>query len=159
MVSEPKYSLPEVERRWLVAPSHLSMLEGQSYREVEDLYVAQTRLRLRRVSGTNGEVVYKFCKKYGKASSSLVNSITNLYLSESEYLVLAALKGNAVCKRRYSLAGGAIDVYAGEPVVAVFEVEFGSEQEAEQYVPPSFVGEEVTSNELYSGAALAAKGA
>ena len=154
--AQPKYSIAEVERRWLVAPNSLSVVAGQPCREIEDLYVAQTLLRLRKMTGNTGEVVYKLCKKYDK-SASLSQPITNLYLTEAEYRVLASLKGNAVRKQRYSVAGGSIDVYPGSPVVALFEVEFKTEREAEQYVPPSFAGEEVTRNAYYSGAALAAR--
>jgi CYTH domain-containing protein len=156
MGAQPKYSLAEIERRWLVSPGSLFMLEGQPYCEIEDLYVGETQLRLRKVSSASGEVVYKFCKKYSKYSS-LSQPITNLYLSETEYRALAALKGNVVRKRRYFVAGGSVDVYHGSPVVAVFEVEFDSEREAERYVPPGFAGEEVTNNASYSGAALASR--
>lgn len=152
--TQPKYSIIEVERRWLVAPSALSIVDGQPYRELEDLYVGKTQLRLRKVTSANGGVVFKLCKKYVKCSS-LSQPTTNLYLSEVEYRTLAQLEGNAVRKRRYSVAGGSIDVYYGSPAVAVFEVEFESVREAELYIPPSFVGKEVTNDEAYSGAALA----
>lgn len=153
----PKYSLPEIERRWLVAPNELSMLEGQPYREIEDLYVDGTRLRLRKISSTNGEVVFKFCKKYGQRSP-LSQPITNLYLSKEEYQALAQLSGKVTRKRRYAVAGGSVDVYEGTPVIAVFEIEFASEQEAACYQPPSFVSEEVTHDEPYTGAVLAMRG-
>ncbi|MBX3452340.1 MAG: hypothetical protein KF777_22480 [Planctomycetaceae bacterium] len=154
----PKYSLPEIERRWLVAPNELSMLEGQPYREIEDLYVDGTQLRLRKISSANGEVVFKFCKKYGKRSP-LSQPITNLYLSKEEYHTLAQLSGKVARKRRYSIAGGSVDVYEGTPVIAVFEIEFASEQDAKRYQPPSFVSDEITRDESYSGAAIAGRGA
>jgi len=83
--------------------------------------------------------------------------VTNLYLSRAEYDLLSQLPGNRVLKRRYSLAGGSLDLYGnGE---TFFEIEFASEAEAASYVPPSFVSEEVTDNQAYSGAAFAARGA
>jgi hypothetical protein len=40
--------------------------------------------------------------------------------------------------------------------MAVFEIEFDSDQAAEIYEPAAFVGEEVTDNPAYTGLALAA---
>lgn len=151
----PKYSLLEVERRWLVEPSRLAALDFQAYREINDRYLGGTQLRLRRVTSASGEVALKFCKKYGKGAG-LSEAITNLYLSETEYTALAHLPGAQVKKRRYAVAGGALDVYENPNAgLAVFEVEFESPAEAMQYVPPSFTGREVTHDARYTGAALA----
>jgi CYTH domain-containing protein len=69
---------------------------------------------------------------------------------------LSALPGRVVRKRRYLLEGGAVDVYfERDPVVAIFEVEFESEDEAAAYRPPSFVTREVTSDPEFSGASIA----
>lgn len=157
MSASPKYAIAEVERRWLVELSAVGPLEALAFREIEDLYLLGTGLRLRKVLQPSGGAVFKFCKKYGK-TSLLSQPTTNLYLSEAEYNLLAQLSGRRVRKRRYAIAGGALDLYdRGE--LAVFEVEFQSEAEAERYIPPSFVREEVTNNASYSGAALAVRGA
>jgi hypothetical protein len=153
---QPKYAIAEVERRWLVDLAAVGSLEGLPYREVEDLYIADTHLRLRKMKNDQGQVVLKLCKKYGK-SSGLSEPITNLYLSQAEYALLAQLHGKAVCKRRYPFHGGALDVYLTPSTFAVFEVEFPSESEAAWYIPPTFAREEVTNNPLYSGAALASR--
>jgi CYTH domain-containing protein len=108
------------------------------------------------MTNADGVVVYKFCKKYGKRSA-LSEPITNLYLTEKEYQALSSLDGDRMHKRRYGIAGGAIDVIEGEPAFAVFEVEFESEREAEEYLPPPFAGEEITGNHAYTGAAIAAR--
>lgn len=141
--TNPKYSIAEVERRWLVPPGFVATLEGLSYRILEDLYIGQTMLRLRKVTDPLGDVVYKLCKKYGQGAS-LSNPMTNIYLSQAEYQALSALDGTRVCKRRYSIAGGAVDVYPGTSPLVIFEIEFESEQEAQGYLPPNFVGKEVT---------------
>ncbi|GLQ98253.1 hypothetical protein GCM10007863_26730 [Dyella mobilis] len=133
---------------------YLGRLEDLPYRTVEDLYIEGTLLRLRKMTDLSGAVVYKLCKKYGRGDS-LANPITNIYLSEREYLSLAALLGSRVCKRRYGVAGGSIDVYPGADAVAIFEMDFRSESEAASYVPPDFVGDEVTDCAQYSGAVLA----
>lgn len=157
-MAHPKYSLSEIERRWLVSPGFLTTLVGRPHWVVEDLYVEGTQLRLRKMTSSRGEVVYKFCKKYGRAAS-LANPMTNLYLSEVEYRTLSMLKGKSISKRRYPIAKGSNDVYAGLPTLAIFEVEFESEGDAAGYVPPDFVGDEVTDHAQYSGAALASRAA
>jgi CYTH domain-containing protein len=157
MSATPKYAIAEIERRWLVELQAVGPLEDVPFRDIQDLYFPGTALRLRKVENPSGETVYKFCKKYGKASA-LSEPTTNLYLSEAEYRVLAQIAGWMACKRRYGIAGGALDLYAHSEF-AVFEVEFQSEAEAEQYAPPSFVREEVTNNTFYSWAELALRGA
>ena len=153
MSEAPKYSRLEIERRWLVDLSAVD-LASASFREIEDLYVDDTRLRLRKVSGSNG-VVYKLGKKYGR-TTSLSEPITNLYLTEGGIRHLADLPGRRTRKRRYSLSRGSVDVYL-EPItdVAVFEVEFDDEKSAKEYEPPPFVTREVTNETAYSGASLA----
>ncbi|WP_377301201.1 hypothetical protein [Rhodanobacter umsongensis] len=153
-MAHPKYSLPEIERRWLVSPGCPTGLENLPHWVVEDMYIEGTHLRLRKMSSSRGEVVYKFCKKYGRVAS-LANPMTNIYLSEAEYRTLSMLKGRSICKRRYAVAGGSIDVYPDLPSVAIFEMEFESEGDAADYVPPGFVGDEVTRDAQYSGDALA----
>ena len=134
-------------------------LDAQPYREIEDLYIAGTQMRLRKIESKGSKAIFKLCKKYGKASA-LSEPVTNLYLSEAEHGLLSRqLSGSVLRKRRYSVAGGALDIYAGHNAVALFEVEFRSEAEAQSYVAPTFVGQEVTGYEAYSGAALASAGA
>lgn len=153
----PKYAKCEVERRWLVEREVVETLELGPYREIEDAYVQGTGMRLRKVSEAGAQAVFKLCKKYGK-SSDLCEAMTNLYLSEAEYVLLRSkLGGKLVKKVRYAIAGGSLDLYEGDPSMAVFEIEFSSEDEAASYAPPSFVGVEVTAHPFYSGAALAGR--
>ena len=153
MTEAPKYSRPEIERRWLADLAAID-LGGIPFREIDDLYIADSRLRLRRISGPH-ELVFKLCRKYGKRTL-FSEPIANLYLSEHEYRLLARLPGNRARKRRYALQGGSLDVYL-EPNrdMAVFELEFDDEGSATEYVPPAFVTREVTNETAYSGAALA----
>ena len=156
MNASPKHALLEIERRWRVDLQAAGPLDGLPFREIEDLYFPGSGLRLRKVLLPSGEAVFKFCKKYGK-SSALAEPSTNLYLTEAEHGLLARLPGHAVRKRRYAIAGGALDLYRGGQF-AVFEIEFESEAEAAAYLPPEFVRDEVTGDPSYSGAALAARG-
>jgi CYTH domain-containing protein len=152
MIETLKYSSLEIERRWLVDLSAVD-LGHTPFREIEDLYIADSRLRLRKVSGPN-EVIFKLGKKYGKRTA-LSEPMTNLYLTENEYRRLATLPGHHTRKRRYSLQRGSLDVYF-EPNedLAVYEVEFDDEQSAAEFKPPSFVTREITNESAFSGASL-----
>jgi CYTH domain-containing protein len=153
MTDLPKYSKIEIERRWLVDLSAVD-LEAVPYREIEDLYIADSRLRLRRVIADD-KVTFKLCKKYGRRTL-WSEPITNLYLTEVEYRRFAALAGHRSLKRRYSLAQGSLDVYQEpHPGLAIFEAEFADEPAAASFTPPNFVTREITAEPQFSGAALA----
>lgn len=154
----PKYAQWEIERRWLVEPRAVESLELGPPREIEDVYLPGTGLRLRKLSEAGAPPVFKLCKKYGK-SVGRSEAITNLYLTEAEYTLLrSALDGQRVRKVRRAVAGGSLDLYPGAPSLAVFEIEFDSEDAAATYVPPDFVTVEVTTHPAYSGASLAGRG-
>src|SRR5689334_22378510 len=103
MMPPPKYSLPEIERRWLVDLQKAGPLDGLDYRDIEDHYITGSRLRLRKMMVREGEPVYKLCKKYG-ASSPGHQHITNIYLTADEYALLSRLPGSRLFKRRYAIA-------------------------------------------------------
>ncbi|HKR36264.1 MAG TPA: hypothetical protein VJT10_15590 [Steroidobacteraceae bacterium] len=153
MTEPPKYSLMEIERRWLVDLSAVD-LRSTPFREIDDLYIEGSRLRLRSISGSN-ELTFKLCKKYGKRTA-LSEPITNLYLTDEEYRRLAVLPGHRTRKRRYSLQVGSLDVYV-EPNqgLAVLEVEFADERSAKEFAPPHFATREITGEAEFSGASLA----
>ena len=99
MQSIPKYSILEIERRWLVNPNKIGNLEQEPFRKIEDLYITGTRLRLRLVEDKYGKIIYKLGKKYGK-HSKIVEPITTLYLSPSEYEALSILPGKKAKKEK-----------------------------------------------------------
>ncbi len=152
----PKYARIELERRWLVDASERPRLEPLPCKRIEDKYLTNTRLRLRAVTDADG-TVYKLCKKYGGTGSS--EAMVNVYLTKLEYDVLNALAGHDLEKRRYTFAGGALDVFGGPLTgLVVFEAEFASEREALSCAPPDFVTREVTGVPEYEGATLAERG-
>jgi len=154
MRDTPKYSAIEIERRWLVDLGAVGDLEPLRSREIEDLYVSGSRLRLRKVTEPDGSTVYKLGKKYGKRSAA-VEPVTNIYLTEVEYRHLSVLPGATTVKRRYSLGGGALDIYQRPHAgLAVYEIEFDDEASAEVYRPPSFVIREITAESSLSGVSL-----
>lgn len=149
----PKYSIAEIERRWLVDIGDVGDLAGRPFRLIEDLYIENSRLRLRAITEADGGRVFKLGKKYGKRAPTS-EPITMLYLTESEHRLFAALPGARSTKRRYALEGGSVDLYESPPI-AIFEVEFVDEATAAAYRPPAFAGREITNDPGYTGAALA----
>ena len=110
-----KYSRLELERRFLIgtAPAGIELGPGFS---IEDRYIQDTRLRLRKIDGPEGSA-YKLTQKYASHGDPAVCVITNIYLDRSEYLALKALPGKVLRKsrRRFTFEGRnfALDVYEG----------------------------------------------
>jgi CYTH domain-containing protein len=153
-VARPPYAVPEIERRWLVEPATAQALATGPAVHISDRYIDATRLRLRRVSETNGEIVYKLCKKYGDAPGA--ESITNLYLSAAEFQQFDTLPGWVVEKQRYRTQDGCLDIYStGSHGLAVFEREFADAMEAVSSPSPAFVEREITGSAAFTGSALA----
>jgi CYTH domain-containing protein len=150
-----KYSLPELERRWLVREGAVPALASASRRIIEDKYIQGGRLRLRAVFADGSEPIYKLGKKYGRDGTE-PEQVVSVYLTEQEYGSLLVLPGANLRKVRYGVEGGSLDVLeCPSPGLAIFEVEFQSQSAAEAYIAPAFVGEEVTFSANYSGYALA----
>jgi CYTH domain-containing protein len=152
-----KYSLPEIERRWLVHEDRLPALAGARRREIEDSYLHGGRLRLRAVRAEGVEPIFKLGKKYPRVGAE-PEQVVSVYLSQGEHEVLRGLPGRIARKARYSIEGGSLDVYEHpRPRPIIFEVELTCQAEAEAYLPPGFVAEEITFEERYTGYALAAE--
>lgn len=150
----PKYSAAEIERRWFVDLSQVGSLTALPRREIEDLYIAGTHMRLRKVSAEGEAVIFKLGKKYGKGNN-FSEQVVSVYLTEVEFNVMATMPGTVVKKSRYTISGGALDVYQN-PIsgFAIFEAEFQSESDAMNYTPPNFTSKEITHSVKYSGFAL-----
>jgi CYTH domain-containing protein len=153
MNKRPKYSIPEIERRWTVDDDALPDLGSLPKAEISDKYLTGTRLRLRSIQNEDG-AQYKIGKKYGDIRR-FSESITNIYLSPVEYEILNRSEGIEVSKTRYKIEGGSLDVFTDGSRPMIFSVEFAGEDEAISYEPPHFVVDEVTNDQGYSGVALA----
>ena len=150
----PKYSHAEIERRWLVETTDGLPLPAVRARTIEDTYLSAGRLRLRKICEQSCPPVFKLGKKYGRAGSE-PESVVNIYLSEAEYQSLSVLPGRTATKVRYSVEGGALDVYeVPNRALVIFEMEFTNCEAAAAYAAPPFVGKEVTADEKYTGFAL-----
>jgi len=141
----PKYSLPEIERRWLVDVSRVDFDALPTPTSIVDRYLHGTKLRLRKMENEE-EVLYKFVKKYGR--EGWMEPITNLYLDQAEYEVLAALPADEIRKKRYKLDGGSLDIIDGEPSVCIYEKEFETVEQASAFIPPAYVKEELLDGQM-----------
>jgi len=152
----PKYAIVERERRYFVTPDRCPDLSPLPFRQVRDLYIEGSRLRLRAVEASDGQsAVYKLCKKYDPLSP-VSTPITNIYLTREEYDLFAALGGRAISKRRYTFTHGArlfsIDVFEGElSGLILAETEAGETDAVDQ---PHWIGHDVTSDPFFTGGEL-----
>jgi CYTH domain-containing protein len=153
---EGDYSRVEREQRWL-----MDELPHDRHDAVEilDHYVSDTRLRLRRMqSDTN--VLWKLGQKVRERSGlPEVVKLTNIYLSEQEYLALVDLDARVLTKTRWhwkfsgrSLA--ADDFHGPLSGLVLAEVELGPDEERLASPPGSII--EVTDDDRFSGGSLAA---
>lgn len=152
---EGRYAQLEREQRWRLVEVPVGL---EDPREIIDLYVSGTRLRLRAVKSETG-VVYKLTQKVrlDPANPETVK-ITNIYLSPSEYETLCELPSRKIRKVRSlhssSLRRFAIDVFAGRHEGLILaELELGADDQ--RMMMPSFAIDDVTNDHRFSGGALA----
>ncbi len=98
-----KYARIERERRYLLAEPPSDLALDSPYTRIHDLYLPNTRLRLRRMEDEQGQVIaLKLTQKFHPSEGvGLETIITNLYLNDAEFQVLSNLKGKPLTKRRY----------------------------------------------------------
>ncbi|MEO1046491.1 MAG: hypothetical protein AAFX04_13710 [Pseudomonadota bacterium] len=156
----PKYAHIERERRWRVDPANRPDLTERPYTLIEDRYITNTRLRLRRMTDSNsGETAHKLTKKY-LCDDPLARPIVTSYLSEQEYALLTTLPAFPLTKKRYQVDVDGIiwslDCFAGALAgLELAEIEWPDDAGLRQLMPPAWATEEVSENPLYQGGALA----
>ena len=153
----PKYAKLENERRfWVASPPDLS---GARARLIEDLYVADSRLRLRAITHFDGAAPeFKLCKKYG-SDDPASGPIVNIYLSATEHALLAGLPGRPLRKRRYTVAHDgrafSVDVFEGAlSGLVMCEAEAESATAIRAVTFPSWAMHEVTDDAFFTGGNL-----
>ncbi len=126
--------------------------------EIVDTYVARSTLRLRRMR-TASAAVYKLGQKVRQNPErpSPVH-ITNIYLTEGEFVLLGQLEGAMVSKTRWRWHVGdrvlSVDQFSGHLAGLVLaEVELGPEESAPP--PPLLARADVTEDDRFSGGRLA----
>jgi len=153
----PKYAELENERRFLVAGG--PDLSTAPFRLIEDLYLINSRLRLRAVTHPDGAREFKLCKKYGSPDPAS-GPITNIYLTAGEHAILSGLPGRPLRKRRYRTEWGGktfgIDVFEGPLAGLVLcEKEADSAEAIRAVEFPPWASQEVTTDPFFTGGNLA----
>src|SRR5262245_17964519 len=109
----PKYAHWVAERRFLVDAANMPPVKPEDARRIEDLYIDESRLRLRAITIlSTGEREFKLAKKYAP-DNPLIGPMTNLYLDPEEHAILSKLPGQRLTKRRHRLGGFVVDVFEG----------------------------------------------
>lgn len=148
-----KYAVVERERRFLVR----AVPDGVAGRvEIVDRYVIGTRLRLREVRSSDGDVVRKLGHKVRLSDGPAEVACTNLYLDDAEWSLLAELPARILRKTRHLVVrdGLRVAVDEHEDGTLVAEVDDGAKLPA---VVPEWleVVADVSDDERWTGAALA----
>lgn len=155
-----KYARIERERRFLMQglPEDVDRAD---YQRIIDRYIPGTRLRLRRIESPTGETVaLKLTQKYSPDTGNGTDTIiTNLYLNEEEFDLLAGLDGLPLHKRRYSYHHDgrrySIDVFEGVLTGLILcEIEAESAESLATIPLPPFALREVTDDLFYTGGHL-----
>jgi CYTH domain-containing protein len=157
-----KYARFELERRFLVARVPEGVAEGLGWL-VSDRYIKDTRLRLRRMEPIHGgETIFKLGQKDVPVPPDFSRmTITNIYLSPSEYAVLSELEAHELHKVRHSVEYDgrifSVDVFDMHLTGLVLaEVSFESAEEMDQQIDlPPWIGGEVSNDIRFTGGALA----
>lgn len=160
-----KYARIERERRFLVERLPRA-LDPLAFEWLQDLYIADTFLRLRRVSAPDGSPIR--CKLGQKQpdpdapDDPCRRLMTTLYLQESEARLLEGLPGRRSLKQRWRLAEqGTVFVIdrwqEPEPTrgLILAEVEAESDEALSLIQLPDWALREVTADPGFGGAQLA----
>jgi len=155
-----KYAAVERERRWLCAGlPDLPVVRADA---IEDLYVDNSRLRLRRATPVGGGApILRLTKKADLAPDKRL--ITTLYLTEAEVALFEGLPGRGLRKTRhyYSAHGATLSVDRFEGALAgrfLAEAEFGDDAAMAAFPDPAFAVREVTDDPRYTGGELVVHG-
>ena len=149
-----KYARIERERRFLL--DRFPSADVVRIRHITDRYIDGARLRLREQTDDRGPAIFKLTQKVpGRANGAQQGLITNIYLTEDEFRLLAQLPCKMLSKVRYSVPPFGVDVFEGAlQGLRLAEAEFNSAAEAAALVVPDFILHEVTEDERFTGGQL-----
>ncbi|BDX07354.1 CYTH domain-containing protein [Planctobacterium marinum] len=149
----------EIERKFIVSEIPEGLLEPRTPKEIRQGYLALESEKEIRIRDKGGK--YTMTIKQGKGLKRLE---TQIALSQEQFDTLWPLTmGMRVEKRRYDIKFLShvlsLDLYYGElePLMTL-EVEFNSEEASQEFLPPDFTGQEVTTDQDYKNANLACFG-
>ena len=155
MAPEHKYARIERERRFILDQLPRNANPVRICRII-DHYIDGTALRLRKQSEDGGPTMFKLTQKLPVPSSGAQQGlITGMYLTESEYFVLAQLSAKKLNKTRYSVPPFGIDAFEGElKGLLLAEAEFDTAADADTLTLPSFILQEVSGDKRFTGGRL-----
>ena len=160
---DPKYAHIERERRWLVDATLRPYLTDLPFTLIEDSYIANSRVRLRRMTDSRtGAQALKLTKKY-ETADPLARPIVTAYLSDAEFTVFGSLPSHQLTKRRYGLREQAIefslDRFLG-PLdgLELAEIEWPDDEGLRQIPMPTWAIRDVSDDVRYQGGALSNSG-
>ncbi len=152
-----RYARAEIERRWILSEPP-DPAEAVAVRRLVDHYVTGTRLRLRLQVQDSGPTLRKFTQKLPDPeprSRGRQGLLTNTYLNQDEYDVLATLPAVVLRKTRYSVAPFGVDVFGGPLTGLVLaEIEFPTEDAADRSPVPATAVVEVSHDPRFTGGRL-----
>ncbi len=157
-MAKEKYSVGEFERRFLLDEVPMGVTNR---RAIVDLYIEETRLRLRRVDEDGKATDWKLGhKRRIDVRDPRAIMHTSLYLDEAEAATLARLPAGRLVKTRWAVDvdGRTCSVNVFEEELAgliLLEVDVGAEEALDDFSPPPWAGREVTMNEAFTGGRLA----
>ena len=152
----------EIERKFLINPASIPYdLQKADIFEIEQTYVSfEPEVRVRRLNGW----YYSMAVKLPKDDVGLVRREVEIYILRQEYEHLMKYQAApTVEKTRYQFMyqskSTAVDIYRGRHEgLAVSEIEFGSREAADAFVPYEWYLKDVTSDSRYKNANLAKDG-
>ncbi len=151
----------EIERKFLLETAQLSYIKEQATvsKSIKQSYLAIDKQREVRLRQLDGNEIFLTVKSSGKLSREEIE--IELTEEQSEAM-LGLLEDEPVEKTRYQLQTGEqlieVDEYRGKlRGLLVAEVEFVSERQANEFIPPSWFGKEVTDDSRFKNKNLIAK--
>lgn len=160
--ANPKYAHVERERRWLVDRSRRPEIGDAPHALIEDRYINDSRLRLRRMTDSvSGAVTHKLTKKYDAADAT-ARAIVTTDLTQGEYDLLAKLPALRIVKRRRPLDWDgntfSLDVFeAALAPLELLEIEWPDDAGLKAIASPPWTEREISHEKDWQGGALAAR--
>lgn len=161
-ISELTSDSVEVERKWLIDKDNIEYdLSNAKIYDIEQTYISfSPEIRIRRVNGNQ----YSFTVKNNMSADGLIRNETDFLITENDYNFLIQKKeANTIYKTRYKLLEDgqviAIDIFKGDlEGLAYMEIEFANKDEANEYIAPKWIIQDVTDDIRYKNASLAQYG-
>jgi CYTH domain-containing protein len=156
-----KYACLEVECKYLANNIPDDLPDKSRGWQITDRYFSNTRLRLRHMKSISGnEHIFKLTQKYrSEMQNAYETTITNVYLTQTEYDLFEPLEAKILKKTRYSYTlpgySWSIDVFEGRHQGLILaEMELEKKAAADELVLPSFVLKDVTEDPFFTGGSL-----